>query len=360
MALPAPNRRRVAPAWLAIASVALLVALAHMVAPAGPLALDKMARAGQAGGAASNPAQAVATLGTPGDSFTGSAYFFAEDAFVVAPPVTEDPFAGNAHILPLERGPAAGPVDSARLSAPDRIRALQCLTNAIYYEAGNEPEEGQRAVAQVVLNRVASPLWPNSVCGVVYQGGERSDMRCQFTFSCDGSMARVPVSDKWARAWRVAQRALDGDVFPPVGLATFYHTLAVRPGWSESVRPVAVVGAHIFYRLPGQGGAAAAFRQALSGIETARPGPYAYVRPARPLPPLPVGPAPEWLAVGAAPAWPGTQTQALATSPASMGPTPQPVYGTPSPATASSRLPTSRIRPEYLNSGRPLDRTGDR
>ncbi len=335
--------------------VALLVAMAHMLAPAGPLALDQRARPAQAEGAP-RPAQVGTTMDAQGDSFTGSAYFFAEDAFVVAPPIADDPFASNAHVLTLERGPAAGRIDAARLSGPDRIRALQCLTNAIYYEAGNEPEEGQRAVAQVVLNRVASPLWPDSVCGVVYQGGERADMRCQFTFSCDGSMARVPVSDKWARAWRVAQRALGGDVFPPVGLATFYHTLAVRPGWSDSVRPVAVVGAHIFYRLPGPRGAAGAFGQALSGVETARPGPYAYVRPPRPLPPLPVGPAPDWLAVAAAPAWPATQAGAFA-SPALVASPPAVSSREPAPASAaSSRLPISRIRPEFLNSGRPLDR----
>lgn len=343
-------RPRVAPAWLAVASVALFVAAAHLLAPAGPVALDQIAR----GGRADRGSPGLIPTAVADQSFTGSAYFFVEDAFVVAPPMDDDPFAENAHILPLERGPGARPVDATRLSGPDRIRALQCLTNAIYYEAGNEPEEGQRAVAQVVLNRVASPLWPNSVCGVVYQGGERSDMRCQFTFSCDGSMARIPASDKWARAWRVAQRALDGDIFPPIGLATFYHTLAVRPGWSESVRPVAVIGAHIFYRLPGSAGTASAFGQALSGIESARPGPYAYVRPTRPVVPLPVGPAAEMLRISAPAAWPETPAQTM---------TPVLPSGV---ATASgsdpfssgaerSRLPTSRIRPEYLNSGRPLD-----
>lgn len=360
MAPPATIRTRAKPAWAAMIGLAMLVGLAHMIAPAGPLALDERVRADHRGNRAAGGVRHGVMTDAIGDSFTGSAYFFAEDAFVVAPPVAQDPYAGNAHILPLERGPAAGPPGTARLSGADRIRALQCLTNAIYYEAGNEPEEGQRAVAQVVLNRVASPLWPDSICGVVYQGGERSDMRCQFTFSCDGSMARIPVSDKWARAWRVAQRALDGEVFPPVGLATFYHTLAVRPGWSESVRPVAVIGAHIFYRLPGRAGTPTAFGQALSGIETARPGPYAYVRPVRPVPLAPVGPAPEWLTAGSAIPWTGSQAPTVpASSPLAAAPS-VPTYEPRPQGPASSRLPTSRIRSEYLTSGRPLDRTADR
>ena len=135
------------------------------------------------------------------------------------------------------------------LSARDRVRATLCLASAIYYEAATEPEEGQRAVAQVVLNRVRHPAWPHSVCGVVYQGSDRTS--CQFSFACDGAMARVPVTAAWIRALRVAERSLAGDVYLPVGSATFYHTLQVAPAWRLRMEPVGVVGTQIFYRQPG-------------------------------------------------------------------------------------------------------------
>jgi Cell Wall Hydrolase len=131
-------------------------------------------------------------------------------------------------------------------------RSLQCLTQAIYYEARSESENGQRAVAQVVLNRVRHPAYPNSVCGVVYQGSERVT-GCQFTFTCDGSMSGGIEPYAWERAERIAAAALRGDVYRPVGLATNYHTTAIHPYWAPSLIPQAVVGAHIFYRRPGAG-----------------------------------------------------------------------------------------------------------
>ena len=139
----------------------------------------------------------------PGENFPGSAFFFAQGAF--------DPVPGAAtlqseHVLGLDAVQAAPAMAFRGLTALDSYRALNCLTSAIYYEAGSEPEEGQRAVAQVVLNRVRNPAWPKSVCGVIYQGSERADYRCQFTFSCDGSMMRVADTAGWARARRIADR----------------------------------------------------------------------------------------------------------------------------------------------------------
>ncbi|MFN5901342.1 MAG: cell wall hydrolase, partial [Novosphingobium sp.] len=87
----------------------------------------------------------------------------------------------------------AGPIARAMRvdnSGVDRSRALQCLAAAVYYEARSESDVGQRAVAQVVLNRVAHPSYPNTVCGVVYQGSERTT-GCQFSFTCDGSLAKA-------------------------------------------------------------------------------------------------------------------------------------------------------------------------
>jgi hypothetical protein len=136
---------------------------------------------------------------------------------------------------------------------PDSFdRALQCLTQAIYYEARGEAEEGQRAVAQVVLNRVRHPSYPNSVCGVVYQGSQRQT-GCQFTFTCDGSMGAYIDGDAWARAQQVARAALRGSVYRPVGLALNYHTTAILPYWAPSLVRQTVVGSHIFYRKPGSG-----------------------------------------------------------------------------------------------------------
>ena len=163
-------------------------------------------------------------------------------------------------------------------TAQDKLRASLCLTAAIYYEAGNEPDQGQRAVAQVILNRVRHPAYPDTICGVVYQGTERSDTLCQFTFGCDGSMARMPVSLVWNRARRNAQAALLGEVYAPVGLATHYHTLAVNPVWNKTLTPTAIVGAHIFFRWPGGAGNPKAFHVSYRGNEPVpAPKPKAFV-----------------------------------------------------------------------------------
>ncbi|MBD3819900.1 MAG: cell wall hydrolase [Brevundimonas diminuta] len=147
-----------------------------------------------------------------------------------------------------------------------RQRALRCLTQAVYYEAALEPTEGQEGVAQVVLNRVRDPNYPSSVCGVVYQGAERTT-GCQFSFTCDGSLARGPVRWAWDRAERVAARALNGHVSERVGTATHYHADYVHPWWSPSLAKITQVGAHIFYRWKGAAGETAAFVTAYSGRE---------------------------------------------------------------------------------------------
>ena len=128
-------------------------------------------------------------------------------------------------------------------------QALECLTQAVYYEARNQSDDGQRAVAQVVLNRVRHPAYPNNVCGVVFQGSERVT-GCQFSFTCDGSMYRAIEPGAWDRAQGIARAALSGSVYRPVGLALNYHTTAIRPYWAPSLVRQAVVGAHIFYRRP--------------------------------------------------------------------------------------------------------------
>lgn len=167
--------------------------------------------------------------------------------------------------------PAARPFVVRGRSTIDQMRSLDCLTAAIYYEAASESDDGQRAVAQVVLNRVRHPTYPSTVCGVVYQGSERST-GCQFSFTCDGSLMRTPSASGWARARRTAAAALAGSVYAPVGHATHYHTDKVLPYWAASLVKSAVIGAHIFYRWNGGWGTPAAFRQPYVGREP-MPGP---------------------------------------------------------------------------------------
>jgi hypothetical protein len=238
----------------------------------------------------------------------------------------------------------AGPSFVAALGQRDRMRATLCLASAIYYEAATEPDEGQRAVAQVVLNRVRHREWPNTICGVVYQGS--SAPGCQFSFACDGAMARGPMLSAWIRARRVAERALAGDIYAPVGSATFYHTLQVAPAWGRRMTPVAIVGAHIFYRMPGDAPGAETLPMRYAGGE--------------PIPgPLPrVAPPADLMRVGAAippvAALPSGTTIPYPVAPA--GPAmPQPVYSTVPPSRDSryvaGALPDSGIREEYRDSG---------
>lgn len=148
----------------------------------------------------------------------------------------------------------------------DRARALRCLTQGVYYEAALESTEGQEAVAQVILNRVRDPNYPNTVCGVVFEGAERTT-GCQFSFTCDGALSQAPVGWAWTRAAAVADRALSGYVATKVGTATHYHADYVHPWWSPTLAKITQIGAHIFYRWKGLAGETASFRQAYAGRE---------------------------------------------------------------------------------------------
>jgi spore germination cell wall hydrolase CwlJ-like protein len=147
-----------------------------------------------------------------------------------------------------------------------RAQALNCLASAVYYEAGNQDENGERAVAQVVLNRVRHPAFPASICAVIYQGSTRLT-GCQFTFTCDGSLNRQPDAEGWSRAIKVAREALAGTVYQPVGWATHYHADYVVPYWASTMAKNAVVGAHLFYHWAGGWGQPAAFTKAYGGRE---------------------------------------------------------------------------------------------
>ncbi len=183
-------------------------------------------------------------------------------------PVAPETAAEINRKLPFAIGPnpAARPFTMAAGSSESRERALECLTSAVYYEAGQEPLAGQQAVAQVVLNRVRHPAFPASVCGVVYQGATRTT-GCQFTFTCDGSLTRAPETSSWNRAREVARAALAGFVQPAVGNATHYHADYVAPYWAPTLAKSAVIGAHLFYRWSGGWGLPGAFAQRWSGRE---------------------------------------------------------------------------------------------
>lgn len=139
--------------------------------------------------------------------------------------------------------------DLARVAAapPSRARELDCLTQAVYFEARGESARGQAAVATVIMNRVKNPSFPKTVCGVVYQGASHRN-GCQFSFACDGAAERVVETSAWDRARQVAARTLSGVVLRDVGKATHFHTTGVSPDWGPQMRRVAQVGLHVFYR----------------------------------------------------------------------------------------------------------------
>jgi hypothetical protein len=167
-----------------------------------------------------------------------------------------------------EMRPLAGLPFVFTRAGQDREQALDCLAAAAWYEAGDDPA-GERSVIQVVLNRLRHPAFPKSVCAVVLQGSERST-GCQFTFTCDGALARRPGKAAWLRARALAAAALDGAVDAGVGRATHYHADYVYPYWAPSLIKLAKVGAHVFYRFPGGAGAWNALQLA-TGPEQAGP-----------------------------------------------------------------------------------------
>lgn len=147
---------------------------------------------------------------------------------------------------------------AARSSSAEPVDDRQCLALAIAYEAGHESDAGQDAVGQVILNRLHHPAWPKTLCGVVFQGSDRST-GCQFTFTCDGALRRRLSPAVLARATAAAERALAGTAASAVGTATHYHAYYVTPRWAARLQSAGRIGAHLFYRLPGTIGDAPAF-----------------------------------------------------------------------------------------------------
>jgi hypothetical protein len=147
------------------------------------------------------------------------------------------------------RGPSHADVDRGRAEPQVDPRQHRCLSEAIYYEARGETQRGQVAVAEVIMNRVRSRHYPNSICAVVYQGSERAT-GCQFTFTCDGSKADRPRGRAWDRAQRVATAVMLGYTRPVTHNATHYHTHEVNPVWNSGLVETVNIGSHVFYRMP--------------------------------------------------------------------------------------------------------------
>ncbi len=140
------------------------------------------------------------------------------------------------------------PAERLGLIGEARAKSEKCLANAVYFEARGEAVRGQIAVAQVVMNRVFSPFYPNNVCDVVYQNSSRH-LACQFTFACDGIPDVITEPDAWLRAKRIAHDMLDGKLWmPEVAKATHYHAYWVHPDWVNEMKKIYKLGVHTFYR----------------------------------------------------------------------------------------------------------------
>jgi spore germination cell wall hydrolase CwlJ-like protein len=238
-----------------------------------------------------------------------------------------------------ELSPAAKPFLLRASDVLDQSRAIDCLTAAVYYEAAGEPLAGQQAVAQVVLNRVRHPAFPKTVCGVVFEGSNLTT-GCQFTFTCDGSLARVPQADAWQRARRVAAAALGGFVMRTVGDATHYHADYVVPYWATTMVKISKVGSQIFYRWTGGWGAPAAFTGQYAGIE-----PVVDLTGSTQVQTPALDPLADAAVVSAATPQP-VVTTATVTPIAAQGPAPQkPVAATPAAAPVAKAAPAKPAPP---------------
>jgi spore germination cell wall hydrolase CwlJ-like protein len=140
------------------------------------------------------------------------------------------------------------PAERLGLTQKERAKAEKCMTEAVYFESRGETKRGQIAVAQVVLNRVFSGYYPNSVCGVVYQNAHRYNA-CQFTFACDKVKDVVNEPDMWEQAKEISRDMLDGKLWlSDIGKSTHYHAYWVHPWWVGTMRKLSRIGVHTFYR----------------------------------------------------------------------------------------------------------------
>ena len=169
------------------------------------------------------------------------------DGVVVA--VVTDPNARETTIAQQSVLGGAQPNYATLIDPKETAQQMRCLAEAIYFESRSEPEAGQAAVAQVVLNRVRSGIYPSTVCGVVYQDRNRP-FACQFSFACEGKSLRIEEPGPWVVATRIAEEVVSGESYNPVvAEAVNYHANYVSPYWAGYLRRVDRIGAHIFYAM---------------------------------------------------------------------------------------------------------------
>lgn len=136
----------------------------------------------------------------------------------------------------------------ANMAMPTGGEEFRCLSEALYFEARGETLAGQLAVAEVIMNRVGSKKYPNSICGVVYQGVRAGSRACQFSYACDGHPEVFNEKKAFARVSKIARLIVDGYRSTTTNGALFYHTTGVSPSWARKFQRTAKIGVHIFYR----------------------------------------------------------------------------------------------------------------
>ncbi len=306
-----PNRFR---ENLPLVAVGAILAFVFLVLALGGAAADPPARVGAepAPAPSGSPAQATDLGRLPAT---------AEDTVVLSELEPADAQTRNAQIGFAAVGPGKPVPFVFRGGSGDRVRARECLALAGMAEAGSADGD-QRAVMQVVLNRVRHPAFANTVCGVVFEGSERA-IGCQFSFTCDGSLARHYAESSWDAARARADEMLGGATYAPVGNATHFHADYVYPWWSPELDKVAQVGAHLFFRWRGNWGSRQALSARYAGDE---PDPMALSRTAQavaaanPLPTLLQGGASVRSITAAPSPAPASGTTAAPASTASPGP----------------------------------------
>ncbi|MFM9973298.1 MAG: cell wall hydrolase [Beijerinckiaceae bacterium] len=199
---------------------------------------------------ANAPAQAKAQIGALAETPALAATAASKDTIIIASVAVP-----AALPLPAPSGlvkvalPPPRPVKplSPLVGTVTSEKEMKCLAEAVYFESRSEPERGQAGVAQVVLNRARSGVYPPTVCGVVYQNRHRY-LACQFTFACEGKSLRITEPGPWSTAMRIARDVAEGRTYlPGIGNATHYHANYVRPWWVRHMDKREKVGKHVFY-----------------------------------------------------------------------------------------------------------------
>jgi hypothetical protein len=144
--------------------------------------------------------------------------------------------------------PTAFDLSVDKFGKPVTKKDISCMAQAIYFEARGESYRGQVAVGQVVMNRLAHPIYPKDICDVVYQNQQMHNA-CQFSFACDGIPETIDDSTAWTQARQIAEGVINGSLYlPDVGRATHYHATYVYPDWAPRLKRVTKIGHHVFYQ----------------------------------------------------------------------------------------------------------------